>query len=77
MLHVGFKQYVRKNKVLSITKANTAPLARARREAEDVSKAIDCTYGRKARSLLFLDGGFIVLSAHEPDVLKERWERVE
>lgn len=77
MLHVGFNQYVQKNKVLCITKATTAPLARARREMEDVSRAIDCTYGRKARSLLFLDGGFIVISARETDVLRERWGRIE
>ena len=74
MLHIGFSQYVPKDKILVITKADPAPLIRLKRELADVKKLIDCTSGRKAKSLIFLKGGFVVACARETDTLKDRIE---
>lgn len=73
MLHVGFKNYIPKNVVIAITEYNAAPLKRARQIADEKDKLINCTQGRKTRSLIHLSEGFIVTSSSDSDTLNKRW----
>lgn len=75
MLHVGKESYVNKDKILAITNADSAPLQRQRQNAEDEKKYISCSNGKKTRSLIHLEGGFIVGSSRTVETLVERLER--
>jgi len=72
MLSIGQDCYVSKEKILVITGIDAAPLKRARQNANETNKLIDCTKGHKTRSLIHLEGGFVVESANIPETLKKR-----
>lgn len=73
MLHIGYKNYIAKEKVLVIADCNTKPQRRKRYIAEDLDKLIDCTMGNKTKSLIHLTDGFIVASGITTQNLCERW----
>ena len=75
MLHVGNGNYVVKDKILAITLCESAPMRRKRMIAEDEDMLIDCTAGKKTRSLLHLVDGFIVLSSISPEALISRIDK--
>lgn len=72
LLHIGYQNYVPREKILAITGVESAPLKRQRQKAEDINKLIDCTLGRKTLSLIHLLDGYIVASATAPDTLQDR-----
>ncbi len=74
MLHVGYKNYIIKDKVLAITGFDSNPLRRIKTNLENENKLINCAYGNKVRSLVFLTDGFVVASANNSEKLKERLE---
>ncbi len=74
MLHVGYKNYIIKDKVLAITGFNSNPLRRIKSNLENENKLINCACGNKVRSLVFLTDGFVVASANNSEKLKERLE---
>ena len=41
-------------------------------DAKDMGRAIDCTSGRKTRSILVMDSDHVVLSAIQPETLAAR-----
>ena len=75
MLHIGYNNYIAKDKVLVIADSNTSPQRRKRQMAEDLDKLIDCTMGKRTKSLIHLKEGFIVESGITTENLKERWGR--
>ena len=75
MLNVGYDNYVMLDKVISITTCETAPIRRLVNNAKDMGMAIDCTFGKKTNSVVFLRGGFVVLSANKARTLSERYEK--
>jgi regulator of extracellular matrix RemA (YlzA/DUF370 family) len=75
MLHVGNGNYVAKDKILAITLAESAPMRRKRMIAEDKDMLIDCTAGKKTRTLIHLIDGFIVSSSISPESLISRIDK--
>lgn len=74
MLNIGLENFVEKSKILAITGADSAPLKRQRQNAEDQYKLIDCTKGRRTKSLVHLIDGYIVASVNEADTLRKRMD---
>lgn len=74
MLHVGYRNYIIKDKVLAITGFDSNPLRRIKSNLENENKLINCAGGKKVRSLVFLTDGFVVASSNNPERLKERLE---
>lgn len=72
-LHVGFQNSINTERIVTIVAAGSAPSTRAIREAREAGKLIDCTHGRRTRSLIFMDSGHLVLSPVQPESLGERW----
>ncbi len=77
MLHVGFNQYVSKNKVLKIKHLAPVPLARLRKTMKGNTKLIDCTNGEGTNSMIFMESGHVVASVCKPAMLKKRWGQIE
>lgn len=75
MVHIGFGNAVSVGRIVAIAKPNTAPIKRMISKAESDGVLIDATFGRKNRSVIFMDSGHIVLSAIQPDRITERCEK--
>lgn len=75
LLHVGFGANVVAQRILAICDPDSAPLKRMIRRAKEEGSAIDVTYGRKAKTLIILDTGRIVLAALQPETIASRLQR--
>lgn len=75
MVHIGFGNAVSVGRIVAIAKPNTAPIKRMISKAESDGVLIDATFGRKNRSVIFMDSGHVVLSAIQPDRITERCQK--
>lgn len=72
MVNIGYGNVVNMDKVVSIIRADAAPIKRMIQVAKDENLAVDATCGRKTKCILVMDSGHIVLSALMPDTIENR-----
>ena len=72
LLNIGFGNVVSANRILAIVSPESAPIKRTISEARERSQLIDATYGRRTRSVLVTDSGYVVLSAIQPETVAHR-----
>ena len=72
LINIGFGSLVSSDRIISIVSPESAPIKRIIQEAKDKGTAIDATYGRKTRSVIFMDSGHIVLSAIQTETIASR-----
>ena len=58
--------------VVAIISPESAPIKRLVQDARDGNTLIDATFGRKTRSVLVMDNGWIILSALQPETISHR-----
>jgi len=75
MLHLGFKNFVSKNKIVAIVSTDSSPARRLIVTAQDEGNYIDATEGRSRKSLVVTETHLIVSSV-EPGTLSKRFEGV-
>lgn len=59
LLNIGFGNVVMGDKVVAIISPESAPIKRLVQDARDGNTLIDATFGRKTRSVLVMDNGWI------------------
>ena len=78
VIHTGHGHFVAKEKVASLTvlanSQSPMPAWRQIRAAEEAGRLIMHTSGKRPRSLLHLDSGYLVVSSVEASTLVKRWE---
>ncbi|MCB1201219.1 MAG: DUF370 domain-containing protein [Leptospiraceae bacterium] len=72
LLHVGFHNIVAVEKIVAILYPETAAARRIRDDGKEKNTLIDCTMGRKVRSLIITDSPYCFLSAMRPEALLAR-----
>lgn len=77
LLHIGFSNVVSMDKVVAIISPETTAARRIREESRERNTLIDCTLGRKTRSMILTDSDFTFLSAIRPEALLLRLQRGE
>jgi len=77
LLHIGFSNVVSMDKVVAIISPDTVVAKRIRDEAKNKGALIDCTMGRKTRSMVLTDSPYTFLSAIRSEALLQRLERNE
>ena len=60
LINIGFGSFI------------SAPIKRMVQDARERGSLIDASYGRKTRSILVTDGGYIILSALTSETVAER-----
>ncbi|MCS6983720.1 MAG: DUF370 domain-containing protein [Leptospiraceae bacterium] len=76
-LHIGFSNSIAYDKVVAIISPETASAKRLRELSRQENHLIDCTMGRKVRSMILTSSPYIFLSAMRPEALLQRLEREE
>lgn len=71
-VNVGFNNILNADRIVAVIGSDSAPSKRLMQDAKDMGRAIDCTSGRKTRSILVMDSDHIVLSAIQPETLAAR-----
>ena len=77
LLSIGFDNFVVADRVTAVLGCQSAPLRRMIQEYRANSRLVDATQGRRMRSLLLLDSGYLVTSALTPETLVRRLSRQE
>jgi len=62
-----------KARIVVIARPDTTPIKRLINEYDKEHKVIDLTRGRKTRSVIFTDAGYIILSPLRTKTLSERF----
>ncbi len=76
-LNIGFNNFVIDEHVISIVVPDNAPAKRLREDAKNRDALIDATAGRKTRSIIIMDNGYIILSSVNVETLIQRIEQNE
>ncbi len=76
LLNIGFGNQIINSRLIGIVTPASAPIKRTIQVAREKNMLIDATYGRKTRSILLMDNGFVFLSAIHPDTLTSRLRTV-
>lgn len=72
LVNIGYGNVVNMDKVVSIIKADAAPIKRMVQAAKDNNLAVDATCGRKTKCVLVMESGHIVLSALLSETIENR-----
>ncbi|MDP2718333.1 MAG: DUF370 domain-containing protein [Dehalococcoidia bacterium] len=72
LIHIGFGNILAVNRVIAIVSPNSAPIRRMIRERKDSGLIIDMTSGRRTKSVIFTEGGHIILAALTPETIAGR-----
>jgi hypothetical protein len=72
LINIGFNNQIAADRILAIIIPDAAPTRRMILAARKAEKLIDASYGRKTRSVLVMDNGFVVLSSVQPETLVAR-----
>ncbi|MBQ3707008.1 MAG: DUF370 domain-containing protein [Clostridia bacterium] len=71
-VNVGFNNIINAERVIAVIASDSAPAKRLIQDAKDTGRAIDCTSGRKTRSVVIMDSDHIVLSAIQNETISGR-----
>ena len=71
-VNVGFNNILNADRIVAVIGSDSAPSKRLIQDAKDMGRAIDCTSGRKTRSILVMDRDHVILSAIQPETVANR-----
>ncbi len=76
-INVGFGNVVLDERIVAIIAPDSAPAKRIVGEAKDNSRIIDCTGGRRTKSVIVTDSDHVILSALSTEVIADRLNGTE
>lgn len=71
-INIGYGNMISAEKIIAIVSPDSAPIKRMVSEARDTGMAVDATYGRKTRAVIFMESGHIILSSLVAETLAAR-----
>ncbi len=72
LINVGFNNMICADKIVALVSFDSAPSKRLVQDSKDNGRAIDCTGGKKTRSVIVTDSGHVILSALETEKVANR-----
>lgn len=73
-INIGYGNYVNSHQIISISRFDSAPAKRLVQNSREAGRVVDATQGRKTKSVIMTDGGYLVLSALLPDTIAGRYQ---
>ena len=71
-INIGFNNMIAANRIIALIGPDSAPSKRLIQEAKDEGRVLDCTSGRKTRSVIVTDSDHVVLSAIQTETIAAR-----
>lgn len=76
LLNIGYGNFINADRVVSIVSPDSAPIKRLVSDMRSDRQLIDATFGRRTRSVIFMNSSHIVLSALLPETLASRLDHL-
>jgi regulator of extracellular matrix RemA (YlzA/DUF370 family) len=77
VISLGSGNFVLAGRVVAVVSPSSAPMKRLREDARDAGRLVDVTQGRKTRSMLVTDSYHVILTAIQPETLRQRFSQEE
>ena len=71
-INVGYNNMVNADGVVALVSFDSAPSKRLVQDSKDNGRAVDCTGGKKTRSVVIMNSGHVILSSLETERLASR-----
>ena len=71
-INVGVNNMVSAARVVSLITPESAPIKRLIQDSRDAGRLLDCTCGRRTRSVIVTDSDHVILSAVQPETIAAR-----
>lgn len=75
--NIGYSNFISNGRLLGIVTPDSAPTKRLVQRARERDQLIDTTFGRKTRSILIMDNGYLFLSSLQPETVVQRLKSPE
>ena len=72
LVSIGFGSFISAERLVGVLSPESAPIKRMIQDARERGGLIDASYGRKTKSVLVTDGGYLILSALSAEAVAER-----
>ena len=72
-VNIGFGNFINSSQIVSICRADSAPMKRMVSEARSKGSAVDATQGRKTKAVIVTSDDYLVLSALQPETIAMRF----
>lgn len=72
MINIGYSCYVSSDKVAVIASPDSSPIKRIVQEARDKGSLIDCTFGKKTKSVIVTTSDHVVLSSRTAEYILKK-----
>ena len=72
-VNIGFGNFINSSQIVSICRADSAPMKRMVSEARSKGSAVDATQGRKTKAVIVTSDDYLVLSALQPETIARRF----
>lgn len=75
LIAIARENFLPRARVIGIFFNDSNPMRALISEKRDEKKLVDATRGRKTRSLILLDNGYLVLSPVKPETLVDKFQK--
>lgn len=72
LINIGFGSLIAAERLISVLSPDSAPIKRMIQDSRERGLLVDASYGRKTKSVLVMDGGYLFLSALTPETVAAR-----
>ena len=72
-INVGYNNMVSADKIVALVSFDSAPSKRLVQDSKDQGRAVDCTGGKKTKSVVIMNSGHVILSSIESERLAARF----
>ena len=71
-LNIGFSNLVSAERIITVAAPDSAPIKRLIQDSREDGRSIDCTCGKKTKSVIITDSDHVILSALPPETIAAR-----
>ena len=76
-INVGFGNMILDERVVALVAPDSAPAKRTVAEAKESGRIIDCTSGRRTKSVIITDSDHVIISALAPETVANRLNGID
>lgn len=76
-INVGFGNMILDERVVALVAPDSAPAKRTVAEAKESGRIIDCTSGRRTKSVIITDSDHVIISALSPETVANRLNGID
>ena len=71
-VNIGYGNIINSDRIVAMVSPDSAPSKRLLQNSREQGKVVDASQGRKTRTFIVTDTGYLVLSALQPDTIAAR-----